>query len=163
MKAKYGILFGTLCIIVLMFVPLFDSTTVALPEFETVNAKGQVVNQQLFDQGGVLLFFRSTCPYCTLNIPYWRQIKAEFPNVPIIVVLHKQSLEGVAPYLNERKPPFDEVLFDRDWVIWNTLGATYTPMCWVFDKEGQSIGHFGTLNDQNFKSLRRVVSKLSRS
>jgi thiol-disulfide isomerase/thioredoxin len=154
---KYIIAGTVICLSILMWVPTSQEDIKTLPRFETIGLTGQVVTEDIFKDGGVLHFFRSTCGYCLLEMPGWRILKRQHPNFKIVLVLHKQTLEEAATYFSGTTWPFDEVIYDLNDILWQTLDAEYTPQSWLINTDLEAIHKFGVMDAKDFQKLDGII------
>ena len=154
---KYIMAVTVICLSTLMWMPVPQEGVKSLPQFETIGLTGQVVTQDIFKHGGVLHFFRSTCGYCLLEMPSWRIFKRQHPNFKIVLVLHKQTLEEAATYFSSTTWPFDEVIYDPNDILWQTLDAEYTPQTWLINTDLEAVHKFGVMDIEDFQKLDSMI------
>ncbi|MCP8351742.1 TlpA family protein disulfide reductase [Candidatus Synchoanobacter obligatus] len=153
---------GIILVMVLAYWMVANGATDAkyLPSFSLESMAGSNMNETVLQDGGVITFFRSTCGYCLLEYPMWKKIRQKYPNIKMVMVLHKQSLSKIKPFFNVHGNPFNHVLADDENQLWDALDATYTPETFVYDKSGTLVGHFGYIRDDG-KALDNTLKSLT--
>ena len=127
-----------------------------LPVFSAKSLSGGRLTYQVLSEGGVVTFFRSSCGYCLLEFPVWGEIRKEFPDLMMVLIIHKEPKASIQRFLDQHGNPFTHVIVDSDNMLWRMFGASQTPETFVFDKKSRVAGHFGYLG----KHPRPLVTAL---
>ena len=144
------------------YVPIRSLLTIkTLPAFIGQTIDGESVTQDIMSKGGVILFFRSTCGYCLLEYPTWIKMHEQFPDVPMVMVLHKQTAQSIKQFFHSHDNPFDYVREDSNNQLWDSFGARSTPESFIFDQQTKLIGHQGYIRGGTAvleEKLRRIAT-----
>jgi thioredoxin-related protein len=138
-------------------------TIKTLPTFTAQTIDDNQASQDIMANGGVALFFRSTCGYCLLEYPKWIEMKAQFPKVPFVMILHKQSAESIKHFFTRHENPFDYVITDDHNVLWEKFGARSTPEAFIFNHQSKLIGHQGYMRsgtavlEERLRLLNQII------
>jgi hypothetical protein len=124
-----------------------------IPKFEAMSIDGELVTEEIFTDGGLLHFFRSTCGYCVHEMYNWSQYKVDHPEVKLIAVLHKQSLQQAKSFFTNGIWPFDMVINDPNDLLWKHMKAEYTPQTWLISSDLKVIESYGVMSQEDFQSL----------
>ncbi len=125
----------------------------SIPKFQAMSIDGELVTEDVFSNGGLLHFFRSTCGYCVHEMRHWQQFKADYPEVKLVAVLHKQSLYQARTFFANGIAPFDLVINDPNDLLWKHLQAKYTPQTWLISPRLKVIESYGVMSQEDFLSL----------
>jgi len=126
------------------YIPIQSLLTIkTLPSFVAQTADGESVTQDILENGGVVVFFRSTCGYCLLEYPTWIKMKSLHKDIPFVMILHKQSPGSIKRFFSSHDNPFDYVIEDSGNILWERFRARSTPESFVFDQHAKLIGHHG--------------------
>ena len=147
------------------YIPIQSLLTIKrLPPFIAQTIDGESVSQEVLENGGVVVFFRSTCGYCLLEYPTWIKMKLLHKDLPFVMVLHKQSASSIKRFFTTHDNPFDYVIEDSSNALWESFRARSTPESFVFDKHAKLIGHQGYIRGSTAvleEQLTRVSNALA--
>ena len=141
------------------YIPIQSLLTIkTLPKFVAQTIEGESVTEEILKNGGVVVFFRSTCGYCLLEYPTWIKMKSLHKDLPFVMILHKQSPSSIKRFFLTHDNPFDYVIEDSSNILWDQFRARSTPESFIFDHKAKLIGHQGYIRG----STAMLEEKLNR-
>ena len=108
------------------------------PDFALEDLDGNTVKLSHYTDQGVLLVFSTTwCPYCSKEIPQLKELYAKYnqKGFEILNIDIQESKDKVSEYANEHKLPY-KVLLDTDGEVASMYGVRGVPTKILINKDG---------------------------
>lgn len=122
-----------------------DESGGSLPTVELQNSDGDTVTIQDFQNGESTLVINSWatwCPFCVNELPDFVSLQEEFPNITVIAVNRRESVQQTKEYLEGIGIENDLVyLYDANDSWYRSLGGFTMPETIFVNSKGEIVVH----------------------
>jgi peroxiredoxin len=107
--------------------PLLVGTKINLPSLQTSQGESYNFSNQE-NQRYMILYFRTDCKFCHLDLPLWKEIHSQSThlNTNVIAITEESDIDLVSAFANENDLPFP-VLMDPEHKLLGQLKFPVTP------------------------------------
>lgn len=135
---------------------------VEMPDIAVEQLNGEQVSliQLAENTVTVVNLWASWCPPCQREMPAFYKAEQDYPDINIIMLNQRESVEMVEGFLAENDLTFENVLLDKTGKVADEFGASGLPVTLFFDQQGTlKESHVGEVSAATLSSTLQRLSK----